>query len=93
MIMSAIRWISRCLGLIRGFALPDERAAGLIVPSAPFVVEYIDVAAESARCSDVRSSATQKRVVTTERVCVGDERLKLHEHSLKLACSNGYVCG
>lgn len=45
-----------------GSSLPDERAAGLIVPSAPFVVEYIDVAADSGRCSDVKSSATQERV-------------------------------
>jgi hypothetical protein len=68
---------------LSGNSLPEERAAGLMVPSAPFVVEYIDVAADSARCSDVKSSATQERVFSAERVCVEDERLKLHERMLK----------
>jgi hypothetical protein len=54
-----------------------------MVPSAPFVVEYIYVAADSARCSDVKSSATGERVFSAERVCVEDERLKLHERMLK----------
>ena len=62
------------------------------MPSAPFVVEYIYVAADSARCSDVKSSATQERVVSAERVCVEDERLKLHERMLKPPAGNGYVC-
>ena len=67
-----------------GSSLPDDRAAGLMVPS-PFVVEYICVATDSARCSDVKSSATQERVFSTERVCVEDGRLKLHEHLLRPA--------
>jgi hypothetical protein len=62
--------------------LPDESAAGLmVIPSLapnPFAVaEYIYLAANLARCSDVKSSAMQDGVLSPERVC---------EESL-LACS------
>lgn len=73
-------------GCFWGF-LPDDKAAGLIVPSAPFDVEYIDEAANSARCSDVKSSAAQERVLSAERVGSRMGGLKLHE----LWLQDGYV--
>lgn len=67
--------------------LPDDSAAGLmVIPSlapSPFAVaEYIYLAANSARCSDVRSSAMPDRVLSTERVC----EESLHAASAEAGC-------
>jgi hypothetical protein len=83
-LMPAIPSTSRYSELHWGVCSPGSRAAGLIVASAPFVVEYIYVAANSARCSDVKSSATEEPVFSAERVAWKMSGLKLHEHSLQV---------
>ena len=55
-----------------------------MVPSAPFVVEYIYV---GRRLGAMRRRevvfCNAKMCLSAERVCVEDERVKLHKHSLK----------